>query len=107
MREASWGAPADPPSCAVASNAVFAAIAAADALCGHTIGQRAAGQDHREAVKMLKSVSGGGAGLAPKPARLLNDKTLFQYGGFCTRAQAERATKDVAALIDALDRRAL
>lgn len=90
-----------------ASNAVSAAIAAADALCGHALGQRAAGQDHRDAVTMLKSVTGAGPALAPKLARLLNDKTLLQYGGFCTRTHAEGVTKDAATLIAELDRRAL
>jgi predicted flap endonuclease-1-like 5' DNA nuclease len=90
-----------------ASNAVSAAIAAADALCGHALGQRAAGADHREAVALLRRVTGIGATLAPKLTRLLSDKTLFQYGGFCTRAQAERAAREAGSLVKELDRLSL
>lgn len=40
-------------------------------------------------------------------SRLLNDKSIFQYGTFCTRAVAEKACKDAQALIAALDARNL
>jgi len=55
----------------------------------------------------LKSVPGAGARLAPKLARLLSDKTELTYGGFCTRAEAQRATKDAGALVGELDRLSL
>ncbi|GIG32387.1 hypothetical protein [Cellulomonas oligotrophica] len=90
-----------------ASNAVHAAIAAADAICGITLGEHASGSDHREAVNLLRTVPGEGTRLAAKLQRLLSRKSSFTYGGFCTRDEAEQATKDAAALIDELDRRSL
>lgn len=90
-----------------ASNAVHAAIAAADALCGHAHGFHASGQDHREAVRLVRALADGGPALARRLTRLLNAKTAFTYGGFCTRAEATRASDDAAALIEALDRLSL
>jgi len=90
-----------------AANAVHAAIAASDALCGRAHGYHASGADHREAVKVLKTVPHSGPRLAAKLARLLSDKTELTYGGFCTRAEAARATKDAGAFIEELDRLSL
>ncbi len=90
-----------------ASNAVSAGIAAGDALCGNALGERPADQDHRAAVAMLKQVRPDGTRLAGKLGRLLSDKSLFQYGTFCTRTTAEKAAKDAQVLMDALDRRSL
>jgi hypothetical protein len=87
-----------------ASNAVHAAIAAADALCGNAHGHHASGSDHREAIGLLRAVRGDGPRLATRLARLLSSKTEFTYGGFCNRAEAERATSDAGALVDELDR---
>lgn len=42
-----------------AGNAVLAAIAAADALCCKLLGERARGQDHREAVGLVEQVRFG------------------------------------------------
>lgn len=90
-----------------ASNAVLAAIAASDALCGNATGQHAADQDHRAAAALLRQVRPDGEQLARRLSRLLNDKTLFQYGTFCTRAVAQRAHDDAAVLVRALDERGL
>jgi hypothetical protein len=90
-----------------AANAVLAAIAATDALCGHAHGFHATGQDHREATRLLKAAPDAGPKLAVKFARLVSDKSDFTYGGFCTRAEATRATADAAALIAELDRLSL
>jgi hypothetical protein len=86
-----------------AANAVQAAIAAADALCGRVYGYHASGDDHREAARLLRSLPGSGPRLEPRLRRLLADKTAFTYGGFCTRAAAERAAKDAAVLVAELD----
>lgn len=90
-----------------ASNAVSAAIAASDALCGHATGEHSADQDHKAAVAMLNMVRPDGPALSRKLSRLLNDKSIFRYGTFCTRAVAEKACKDAQALIAALDARNL
>ncbi|WP_100349306.1 hypothetical protein [Luteimicrobium subarcticum] len=83
--EIALGRPGPSPEAQVAaSNAVSAAIAACDALCGDALGQHASGQDHRAAVAMLSSIRPDGQSLGRRLSRLLNDKTLFQYGTFCT-----------------------
>ena len=66
-----------------------------------------ADQDHKAAVAMLNMVRPDGPALSRKLSRLLNDKSVFQYGTFCTRAVAEKACKDAQALIAALDARSL
>lgn len=90
-----------------AANAVLAAIAAVDALCGHAHGYHATGQDHREAARLLRAVPDVGQKLAPKFTRLISDKSDLTYGGFCTRAVAQRAAADAGALIAELDRLSL
>lgn len=85
-----------------AANAVQAAIAAAP--CGRARVFRSAGQDHREAVSLVKSLPDIGPRLAPKPLRLASDKTALTYGGWCTRAVAERAVEDAGVFVDELDR---
>lgn len=86
------------------ANAVQAAIAAADALCGRAYGHHASGDDHREAIRLFRSIPGTGPRLAPRLQRLLASKTEFTYGGFCTLDSAARATRDSGALVDELDR---
>lgn len=99
-------APDGPSSMAqvCASNAISAAIAAADALCGRAHGHHASGQDHREAVRLTKAIPGGGADLATRLQRLSGTKSKLQYGGFCIRAEAIRSVADAKVLIDELDR---
>ncbi len=90
-----------------ASNAVSAAIAASDAICGAANGEWVSDQDHKAATSMLKTVRPDGASLARHLGSLLSDKMLFQYGTFCTFNTAEAARKRAEALIDALDLRRL
>ncbi len=90
-----------------ASNAVLAGIAASDALCGYAMGRRAAGQDHRDAVKLLAQVRPDGPALSRKLSRLVTDKTQLQYGGYCSRARAAEMMKNSGALIEALADRGL
>lgn len=85
-----------------ASNAVLAAIAAADAICGSVLGECSNEQDHRTATSLLKRVPGGEV-LATKLHRLLADKTALQYGGFCTDAVARTSISQATALVQALD----
>ena len=97
---------ADPSATAqvAASNAISAGIAATDAICGAVLGERANDQDHRSAVELLSTVEPGGSALASRLRRLLKDKSLLQYGGFCTPAVARTAVRDAQALVDALRR---
>ena len=94
----------DPSAAAqvAASNAISAGIAATDAICGAVLGERANDQDHRAAVELLATVKPDGSTLAGKRRRLLKDKSLLQYGGFCTSAVARTAVRDAQALVDAL-----
>lgn len=90
-----------------ASNAVSAAIAACDAICGAANGEYATGQDHKAAVALLKGVRADGPALARHLEVLLSDKSLFQYGTFCTHRAADGARRHAKALIVALDARGL
>lgn len=90
-----------------AANAVLAAIAAADALCGHAHGFHATGQDHREATRLLRDIPETGHRLARKFMQLAADKTDLTYGGYCTRAVASRSAADAQALVTELDRLSL
>jgi len=85
-----------------ASNAISAGIAATDAICGAVLGERASDQDHRAAVELLATVKPDGTTLAGKLRRLLKDKSLLQYGGYCTPAVAGTAVRDAQALVDAM-----
>jgi len=85
-----------------ASNAINAGIAATDAICGAVLGERANDPDHRAAVDMLATVKPDGSTLAGKLRRLLKNKSLLQYGGYCTSAVARTAVRDAQALVDAM-----
>ena len=60
--------------------AVLAGIAAVDAACCHRIGVRSRGQDHREAVDLVRTVLPSGEDLARDLARLLDLKDNAHYG---------------------------
>ncbi len=63
-----------------ASLAVLAGIAASDAACCATLGRRSRGQDHRQAIDLLRQVSPGGAEAARQLQRLLDLKDSAHYG---------------------------
>ena len=89
---------------AATSLAIHAAINAADAVTGMRIGRRAAGQDHDEALKMLREAGQDGAEVERNLARLLPLKTKTEYEpDDIPRAEAsravERATRCVAVAI--------
>lgn len=73
-----------------ASMAVLAGIAASDAACCAALGRRAQGDDHREAVEVLRGVSGS-ADAANALSRLLAIKSEAQYG-LARVSPAKRAT---------------
>lgn len=87
-----------------ASNAISAGIAAADAICGAVLGERANDQDHRVSIELLATVKPGGSTLASRLRRLLKDKSLLQYGGYCTPAVARTAVRDAQVLVEAMGR---
>jgi HEPN domain len=64
---------------AATSLAIHAAINAADAVTGHRIGRRAAGQDHAEVSPLLREAGKDGAELDKDLARLLPLKTKAEY----------------------------
>jgi hypothetical protein len=64
---------------AATSLAVHAAINAADAVTGVRIGQRAAGQNHDDALTLLRDAGPDGAELHTQLARLLPMKAKAEY----------------------------
>lgn len=64
---------------AATSLAIHAAINAADAVCGVRLGERAAGQDHDEALVLLKKAGKDGAEVEKNLRRLLPLKTKAEY----------------------------
>ena len=85
-----------------ASNAISAGIAAADAICGAVLGERANDQDHTAAADLLAAVQPNGPALAKLLRRLLTDKSQLQYGGYCTAAVARKMTGHAEVLVGAM-----
>jgi hypothetical protein len=67
--------------------AVLAGIAAGDATCGHVLGECSRGQDHRQAVALLRTVRGADDA-AGALARLLDLKDAAHYGADSTSSAA-------------------
>ncbi|MBT2517669.1 hypothetical protein J7E29_09515 [Streptomyces sp. ISL-90] len=87
----------------VGSLAVLAGIAAGDAICGATLGRRAAGENHAEAVALLR-LSEPGKRLAPALSRLIDSKTEVQYAAtILTEARARDLLKAAHRLVDGMD----
>ena len=87
-----------------AALAVLAGIAASDALCCRSLGRRARGQDHREAIGLLAQVEPNGKALSRALARLLDIKDGSQYGlVFLGTARAKTAVKSAVALTEAAE----
>ena len=63
-----------------AALAVLAGIAASDAACCASLGRRARGQDHKQAVTLLGDVSPNGDTAAKHLDRLLDLKDSAHYG---------------------------
>ncbi|MBU1227320.1 MAG: HEPN domain-containing protein [Actinobacteria bacterium] len=66
-------------SIAATSLAIHAGINAADAVCGARLAERAAGQAHREIIKLLGRAGDDGSELAKDLQRLLPLKTTAEY----------------------------
>lgn len=83
----------------IASLAVLAGIAAADATCGSVLGERAASENHAEAVEVLRR-STPDRSLAAHLRRLLDSKTESQYStNVLTDARAEELMKAARRLV--------
>ena len=77
-----------------AALAVLAGIAAADAACCHRLGTRSRGQDHAQAVALVKQVIPHGDELANDLDRLLDLKDNAHYGVLgVADAEARRAVE--------------
>ncbi len=84
-----------------AALAVLAGIAASDAACCAALGSRARGQDHRQALDMLRNVTGGER-MVQDLRRLLDVKDGAQYGTVYVSSQkAAAAVEQARRLVDA------
>ncbi len=81
---------------------VHAGIAAADAICCEALGEYSRGQDHNEAVQLMKRVRPGGSELANALSALLGLKTRAEYSGQAVTAdQQKRAERNARKLVEA------
>lgn len=76
-----------------ASLAVLCGIAASDAVCCRRLGERSRGQDHRQAVALVGTVSPDGPAMAKDLRRLLEIKDQSHYAA--TMVSAARAAQAV------------
>ena len=82
-----------------ASLAVLAGIAAADAACCSALGLRSRGQDHNDAVDLLKDVAGS-ADAVRALQRLVSLKNDAQYGLISiTASKRNNALRQAAAVV--------
>lgn len=89
---------------ASAAVSVLGAIAASDAICGRRLGRRSKGQDHNDAIQLLKQVEPGGEKLANALARVLAVKNASQYGTkFIDRPRAQGVLRQAHQLLDAAE----
>lgn len=83
------------------SNAVLAGIAASDAICGLALGERSSGEDHAQAVTLLRRATHPATKAANSLRRLLAEKTPVQYGvqpiSATDSAQLAKWARDVVA----------
>lgn len=85
----------------VAGTAVLAAVAAADAICCATIGERWRGQDHERAADLLEAAVPDGKALAGALRKVLAVKDQSHYGfTFVTPAKARAAFRGAGRLIE-------
>lgn len=84
------------------SLAVLAGIAAADAVCCASLGRRARGQAHAEAVDLVRTVRPGGVAMARDLSRLLAVKDDAQYGVLVVSSErADAAVRWAGRLVSA------
>ena len=76
---------------AATSLAIHAGINAADAVCGTRLGRRAGGQDHDEALALLRTAGPDGVAVAKDLVRLLPVKTRAEYEPEIPKSDAKKA----------------
>lgn len=87
-----------------AALAVLAGIAAADAICGLSLGQWSRGRDHAQAVDLLLTVDLRDTTLPGKLRRLLGDKDAAHYSpALVTYDHAKSMVRQAAALVGEAD----
>ena len=88
----------------IASNAVLAGIAAADAICGRVLKVRSVGEDHKEAVALLSTATMNGPEYARNLNRLLDIKTTSQYSALTiAQSSSDKAIAWAGRLVDAME----
>lgn len=75
-----------------ASLAVLTGIAAADAACCAALGRRPRGQNHAEAVALIRTITPGGEAIARDLDRLLALKDDAQYGVLVVSSERARSS---------------
>ncbi|MGH9024472.1 MAG: HEPN domain-containing protein [Acidimicrobiia bacterium] len=86
---------------AATSLAIHAGINAADGVTGMRLGQRAAGQDHEEALVLLRTAGPDGTAVAKELARLLPMKTRAEYEpNEVSRADASKAVEHARRIVE-------
>jgi hypothetical protein len=84
--------------------AVLAGIAASDAICGARLGRYGRGQDHGQAVQLLRTVDLPGKDPAGKQARLLAAKDSVHYSpAVVSSAEAKRLVRLARSMVDVPD----
>jgi hypothetical protein len=80
------------------SNAILSGIASADVICCIRVGEHSAGEDHQQAVDLLKRAH---APAAKHLDRLLRRKSTSAYSDVSSTAKhAEQALRDADALLE-------
>ena len=88
------------------SVAVLAGIAACDAMCGHSLGVRSAGDSHMEAIDLLRRATPPTSKAAATLRRLLVAKTDTQYSPhLISDAKARELHRAARQLIDEMELR--
>lgn len=83
-----------------AALAVLAGIAAADAACCAELGERSRGQDHRQAIELVRRIPGDGAKMANDLAALLDIKDAAHYAPVVfSRGTARTALRRMVRLV--------
>jgi len=87
-----------------AANAALAGIAAADAACCRSTGERSRGDDHRDAIALVAQVTPGGKDASKALGRLLAIKNDAEYGlSVVSRANRELALRQARKLVEFAD----